>query len=79
MRPSYLSAAKTIQTRESAFKILNTIDKPVHVYLPIIFDFIVKFISLLRENHRQLECYQREYSLIAHNKRAFTVELFKLH
>ena len=26
-RQSYLSAAKTIQTRESAFKILNTIDK----------------------------------------------------
>ena len=79
MRQSYLSAAKTIQTRESAFKILNTIDKPVHVYSSIILDSIVRSISLLRENHGQLKCYQRENLLIAHNKRAFTVELFKLH
>ena len=64
--------------RESAFKILNIIDKSGHMYLPIIFDSIVRFISLLRENHRQLECYQREYFLIAHNKRAFTVELFQV-
>ena len=64
---------------ESAFKILNTIDKTVHVYLPIIFDSIVIFISRLRENHRQLECYHHKYLLIAHNKRAFIVELFKLH
>ena len=70
---------KTIQTRESAFKILNTIDKPVHVYLSIIFDSVVRFISLSRENHRQLECYHYEYLLIAHNKRAFIVELFKFH
>ena len=65
--------------RESAFKILDTIDKTVHMYLPIIFDSIVRFISLSRENYRQLECYHREYLLITHNKRAFIVELFKLH
>ena len=65
--------------RESALKNLNTIDKPVHMYLSIVFDSIVRFLSLLRENHRQLECYHREYLLIAPNKRAFIKELFKFY
>ena len=64
---------------ESAFKILNTIDNPMHVYLAIVFDPIVRFLSLLKENHRQLECYHRQYLLIAPNKGAFIEELFKFY
>ena len=79
-KQSYLSAAKTTQTRENAFKILITIDNLAHVYLTIVFYSLDKFLLLPRENHKQLKCYHhKELLSLAPNKGAFTKALSKFY